>query len=106
MEVKKPDLTTNVMFSARLAIGIGGVTVLDLVEYCHPDWSIEPDTTLELVKDDIEFDGAEMWLERALNDTKQERPKEHGIYKINGGALFISEDDVDYTRFVGVRESA
>ena len=106
MEVKKPDLTTNVMFSARLAIGIGGVTVLDLVEYCHKDWSIEPDTTLELVKDDIEFDGAQLWLERVCYNTKQEYPQQNGIYKINGGALFLSEDDVEYTRFVGVRESA
>jgi hypothetical protein len=106
MEGKKPDLTTNVMFSARVAIGVGGVAVIDLVEYCHPDWCIEPDTALELVKDDIEFDGAELWLDRVLNNTKQERPKEHGIYKIDGGALFVSEDDVEYTRFAGVRESA
>ena len=97
-EFKAPAcLTTNVMFSARVAIGVGGVCVLDLKEFCHPDWSIDPDENLELVKDDIEGDGAENWLERIFCHTKQEIPVKHGIYKISGGALFLS-DDVEYTR--------
>lgn len=88
-------MKTNVKFTCKLVIGIGGYAVLDLVEWCHPDWCAEPGAVLECVKDDITSDGAESWVDYGISGGCKEMPHKDGIYKVTGEALF-TEDESHY----------
>lgn len=83
-------MKTNVRFKCKVAIGIGGMAVLDLIEWCDPDWCVPPGTKLECVKEDILMDGAEEWAQHTMADV----PVEHGIYDVTGSALFTEDESM------------
>ena len=85
-------MKTNVKFKCKLVIGTGGYAVLDLVEWCQPDWFVPLGTKLECVKDDITSGGAEEWLDHGISGGGKEIPHEDGIYNMVGEALFIEDE--------------
>lgn len=93
-------MKTNVVFEATVAIGFGGAAVLRLNEQCAPNWHMDTDADLECVKNDIENDGAESWLEYLEADV----PDKPGVYKVSGAAFF-SEDESIYQDVVFKEET-
>ncbi len=81
-------MSRSVEFSAKVAVGINGVAIMEI-------WEKPTDDCLPqgLILDDINNIGLDEWFEWVC--TNENRPQIPAIYAINGTARF-SEDDVDY----------
>ena len=85
---------TNVEFECRVAIGLGGVAVLDLVEKCSPNWTTDGQE-LNCVKEDILMDGAGEWLQHTMGNL----PGAYGVYKVVGKGVSLPRGGIEHLTF-------
>jgi hypothetical protein len=80
-------------FVAKVAIGLQGVAVMEIVETLSPhSVYVGNDIHPSLILDDIKQCGTEEWADYNLCDT----PEEPGIYTFRGSVRF-DEDSADYS---------